>query len=85
MYGNNCATAKKNGISVIHGNRGVYHDEKQPFFKAIYTAIRDFQPGGDLKLLASHLAENLHATANTYCGSMIAPLLKYPNEVSKRL
>ncbi|KAF0877788.1 GXLT2 xylosyltransferase, partial [Crocuta crocuta] len=41
MYGSNCKGAEREGVSVLHGNRGVYHDEKQPTFKALYEAIRD--------------------------------------------
>lgn len=78
MYGNNCGPAKDNGISVIHGNRGVYHNTKQPFFKAIYTTISKFKPGADKKLLAKSLAENLQAVSDTYCSPMAASVLKYP-------
>lgn len=41
MYGSNCKRAELEGVSVLHGNRGVYHDDKQPTFKALYEAIRD--------------------------------------------
>lgn len=41
MYGSNCKEAELEGVSVLHGNRGVYHDDKQPTFKALYEAIRD--------------------------------------------
>lgn len=41
MYGSNCRGAEKDGVSILHGNRGVYHDDKQPAFKVVYDAIRD--------------------------------------------
>ena len=41
MYGSNCKEAEEEGVSILHGNRGVYHDDKQPAFKVIYDAIRD--------------------------------------------
>lgn len=41
MYGSNCKGAEEEGISILHGNRGVYHDDKQPTFKALYEVIRD--------------------------------------------
>lgn len=41
MYGSNCKGAELEGVSVLHGNRGVYHDDKQPTFKALYEAVRD--------------------------------------------
>lgn len=85
MYGNNCGAATDNGISVIHGNRGVYHNDKQLFFKAIYTAIRDFKPGDDTKLLANQLAENLSAFSDPYCGAMAESVLKLPNKFSFKI
>lgn len=41
MYGSNCKGAEEEGVSILHGNRGVYHDDKQPTFKALYEVIRD--------------------------------------------
>ena len=49
MYGLNCEQAKKRGVSIIHGNRGVYHNEKQLVFKAIYNVIKDAKFDKDLK------------------------------------
>ncbi|XP_061770265.1 glucoside xylosyltransferase 1 isoform X2 [Nerophis ophidion] len=43
IYGSNCATAEEAGIYILHGNRGVYHDHKQPAFRSVYDAIRKFQ------------------------------------------
>lgn len=40
IYGSNCAAAEHHGVYVLHGNRGVYHDDKQPAFRAIYEAIQ---------------------------------------------
>ncbi|KAM7095919.1 glucoside xylosyltransferase 2 isoform 2-T2 [Ciconia maguari] len=42
MYGSNCKGAEEEGVSILHGNRGVYHDDKQPTFKALYEVIRDY-------------------------------------------
>lgn len=41
MYGSNCKGAEVEGVSILHGNRGVYHDNKQPAFKVVYDAIHD--------------------------------------------
>lgn len=41
MYGSNCKEAEEEGVSILHGNRGVYHDDKQPAFKVVYDAIRN--------------------------------------------
>lgn len=40
IYGSNCVSAEESGVYILHGNRGVYHDHKQPAFRAIYDAIR---------------------------------------------
>uniref|UniRef100_A0A3B5AJD7 Glucoside xylosyltransferase 1 n=1 Tax=Stegastes partitus TaxID=144197 RepID=A0A3B5AJD7_9TELE len=40
IYGSNCASAEEDGIYILHGNRGVYHDYKQPAFRAVYEAIK---------------------------------------------
>lgn len=40
IYGSNCASAEEDGIYILHGNRGVYHDYKQPTFRAVYEAIK---------------------------------------------
>lgn len=40
IYGSNCISAEEEGIYILHGNRGVYHDHKQPAFRAVYEAIR---------------------------------------------
>lgn len=41
MYMSNCRSAEERGVSIVHGNRGVYHNDKQLAFRAIYNAIRD--------------------------------------------
>lgn len=40
IYGSNCASAEESGVYMLHGNRGVYHDYKQPAFRAVYEAIQ---------------------------------------------
>lgn len=40
IYGSNCASAEESGVYMLHGNRGVYHDHKQPAFRAVYEAIQ---------------------------------------------
>lgn len=78
MYGNNCGVASNKGISVVHGNRGVYHNNKQLFFKAIFMAMRDFKPGDDKRLLLKSLEGNMKAVSDPYCGAMAESVLKYP-------
>lgn len=40
IYGSNCQQAEQEGVFILHGNRGVYHDDKQPAFRAVYQAIQ---------------------------------------------
>lgn len=40
IYGSNCVAAEQHGIYILHGNRGVYHDDKQPAFRAVYDVIQ---------------------------------------------
>ncbi|XP_063302997.1 glucoside xylosyltransferase 1 isoform X1 [Pelobates fuscus] len=68
MYGSNCQEAK-DGIFILHGNRGVYHDNKQPSFRAVYDAIRNYSFGDDLvSSLLFPLQLELEKTMHTYCG-----------------
>ncbi|XP_040031428.1 glucoside xylosyltransferase 1 [Gasterosteus aculeatus] len=69
IYGSNCASAEEDGINILHGNRGVFHDHKQPAFRAVYEAIRKYSFGADpVPSLLGPLEEALLKTTNTYCG-----------------
>ncbi|XP_030631134.1 glucoside xylosyltransferase 1 isoform X3 [Chanos chanos] len=69
IYGSNCAAAEDHGVYILHGNRGVYHDDKQPAFRAIYQAIQKYQFEGDMVSgLLFPLEEKLKGTRHTYCG-----------------
>ncbi|XP_062403294.1 glucoside xylosyltransferase 1-like isoform X2 [Sardina pilchardus] len=69
IYGSNCAAAEQHGVFVLHGNRGVYHNDKQPAFRAIYEAIQQYPFGGDLDgTLLQPLEEMLQDASHTYCG-----------------
>uniref|UniRef100_A0A8C6UEW5 Glucoside xylosyltransferase 1 n=1 Tax=Neogobius melanostomus TaxID=47308 RepID=A0A8C6UEW5_9GOBI len=69
IYGSNCQTAEQQGVSILHGNRGVFHDDKQPAFRAVYNAIQKYRFGEDLeKSLLEPLEESLRSTTHTYCG-----------------
>ncbi|XP_032828202.2 glucoside xylosyltransferase 1-like [Petromyzon marinus] len=77
MYGSNCGGAERDGVAVLHGNRGVYHDGKQPAFRAIYQALLHYRLGsGDLEsgLLAPARAA-MGEAAHTYCGRVPHVLL----------
>ncbi|KAM6895911.1 glucoside xylosyltransferase 1-like [Xenentodon cancila] len=69
IYGSNCASAEEDGIYILHGNRGVYHDYKQPAFRAVYEAIKKYVFGRDpIGSLLDPLEEELQKTTHTYCG-----------------
>ncbi|XP_073798549.1 glucoside xylosyltransferase 1 isoform X4 [Danio rerio] len=69
IYGSNCAAAEQHGIYILHGNRGVYHDDKQPAFSAVYNAIQQYAFEDDLLHgLLDPLEEKLKSSEHTYCG-----------------
>ncbi|KAK6488235.1 glucoside xylosyltransferase 1-like isoform X1 [Huso huso] len=71
IYGSNCKSAEEGGIFILHGNRGVYHDHKQPAFKAIYQAIQQYTFGDDpVHSLLYPLEQDLQKTTHTYCGKV---------------
>ncbi|XP_028810643.1 glucoside xylosyltransferase 1 [Denticeps clupeoides] len=71
IYGSNCSPAKQQGVFILHGNRGVYHDSRQPAFRAIYEAVRKFPFGADLVSSLLHPLEvQLNQTTHTYCGKV---------------
>uniref|UniRef100_UPI00358E6153 glucoside xylosyltransferase 1-like isoform X2 n=1 Tax=Myxine glutinosa TaxID=7769 RepID=UPI00358E6153 len=73
MYGSACPAAEDKGVSVLHGNRGVLYDAKNPAFRAIYQALRDFPWGGDVvQDLLDPLDQALSSAENTQCGRLSA-------------
>ena len=41
MYGSNCKIADQHGAHVLHGCRRVFHNDKEPAFRAIYSAFEN--------------------------------------------
>ncbi|KAJ7403770.1 Glucoside xylosyltransferase 1 [Willisornis vidua] len=77
IYGSNCKAAEEEGIFILHGNRGVYHDDKQPTFRAVYEAIKNYSFGDDLvHSLLQPLELELQKTMHTYCGRVYKVFLK---------
>ncbi|MBN3322370.1 GXLT1 xylosyltransferase, partial [Atractosteus spatula] len=69
IYGSNCIPAEEEGVFILHGNRGVYHDEKQPSFRAVYEVIQKYTLGEDpVDTLLRPLEEQLLRTTHSYCG-----------------
>ncbi|XP_056137992.1 glucoside xylosyltransferase 1-like [Lampris incognitus] len=69
IYGSNCQQAEQEGVFILHGNRGVYHDNKQPAFRAVYEAIQKYPFGEDIVTsMLLPLEAALQDTTHTYCG-----------------
>ncbi|XP_030061543.1 LOW QUALITY PROTEIN: glucoside xylosyltransferase 2-like [Microcaecilia unicolor] len=86
MYGTNCKGAEEEGISILHGNRGVYHDEKQPTFKAVYKAIDDFTFEDNLfQSLYYPLQAKFLETVHTLCGRIPQVFLKQIEKTIKEV
>lgn len=87
MYMSNCRSAEEKGISIIHGNRGVYHNEKQPIFKAIYEAIRDYQFGDDMEEhLHPQMLTNMEAGLGSPCGKVSHIFVKqFAQQLAKQM
>lgn len=39
MYGSNCKPSESDGVKVLHGCRRVFHNDKEPSFKMIYSVF----------------------------------------------
>uniref|UniRef100_UPI0037E9A55E glucoside xylosyltransferase 2 isoform X1 n=1 Tax=Semicossyphus pulcher TaxID=241346 RepID=UPI0037E9A55E len=77
MYGSNCKGAEEEGVSILHGNRGVYHDDKQPAFKVVYDAIREFPFEDNMfQSLFYPIQTKFLDTVNTLCGRIPQVFLK---------
>ncbi|XP_055047075.2 glucoside xylosyltransferase 1 [Misgurnus anguillicaudatus] len=71
IYGSNCIPAEEEGVVTLHGNRGVFHNDKQPAFKAVYQAFKLYIFGEDLlRSFLLPLEVELNATTHTYCGKV---------------
>ncbi|CAN9512572.1 unnamed protein product [Ophioblennius macclurei] len=86
MYGSNCKGAEEEGVSILHGNRGVYHDDKQPAFKVVYDAIRDFPFEDNMfQSLFYPIQTNFLDTVNTLCGRIPQVFLKQVERTMRKM
>ncbi|KAJ8361255.1 hypothetical protein SKAU_G00177800 [Synaphobranchus kaupii] len=86
MYGSNCKGAEEEGVAILHGNRGVYHDDKQPAFKAVYDAIHDYPFDDNIyQSLFYPLQTKFLDTVNTLCGRIPQVFLKQVEKTMKTL
>ncbi|XP_047675304.1 glucoside xylosyltransferase 1 isoform X4 [Tachysurus fulvidraco] len=77
IYGSNCAAAERHGVYVLHGNRGVYHDDKQPAFRAVYEAVRK---EAILKFLQANARTSLASSLVLRNGSTVRAEEKKPRD-----
>lgn len=86
MYGSNCKGAEEEGVSILHGNRGVYHDDKQPAFKVVYDAIRAFPFEDNMfQSLFYPIQTKFLDTVNTLCGRIPQVFLKQIEKTMKKV
>ncbi|XP_068598828.1 glucoside xylosyltransferase 2 [Brachionichthys hirsutus] len=86
MYGSNCKGAEDEGVSILHGNRGVYHDDKQPAFRAVYDAIHDFRFEDSLfQSLFYPIQTKFLDTVNTLCGRIPQVFLKQIEKTMRKM
>ncbi|XP_073500867.1 glucoside xylosyltransferase 2 [Phyllobates terribilis] len=86
MYGSNCKSAEEDGVSILHGNRGVYHDDKQPAFKAFYEVIRDYPFDGNLfQSMYYPLQTKFLESVHTLCGRIPQVFLKQIENTMKKM
>lgn len=86
MYGSNCKGAEEEGVSILHGNRGVYHDDKQPAFKVVYDAIRDYPFEDNMfQSLFYPIQTKFLDTVNTLCGRIPQVFLKQIEKTMRKV
>nr|XP_046240729.1 glucoside xylosyltransferase 2 [Scatophagus argus] len=86
MYGSNCKGAEDKGVSILHGNRGVYHDDKQPAFKVVYDAIREFHFEDNMfQSLFYPMQTKFLDTVNTLCGRIPQVFLKQIEKTMRKV
>ncbi|XP_074503712.1 glucoside xylosyltransferase 2 [Sebastes fasciatus] len=86
MYGSNCKGAEEEGVSILHGNRGVYHDDKQPAFKVVYDAIREYPFEDNMfQSLFYPIQTKFLDTVNTLCGRIPQVFLKQIEKTMKKV
>lgn len=77
IYQNNCNSAIHNGVYVLHGNRGVFHNEKQQTFKAVYNIIKDYKFGQSIETeIVSKVLKFEKPVSNRYCQLMVKSFVK---------
>lgn len=81
MYSSVCNTAEDEGVAIVHGSRGVFHNDKQPAFRALYEAVLEYRFEEDyseyfLKPLKARLKETVHTNCGKVHNLFLKPLAK---------
>ncbi|XP_030035726.2 glucoside xylosyltransferase 1 isoform X2 [Manduca sexta] len=77
MYGDACSDAATQGVFLLHGSRGAFHNNKQPAFQAIYKAINEHELGADsFESLLANIEKYVTNAPESHCGSLKNSLLK---------
>ncbi|XP_013135812.1 PREDICTED: glucoside xylosyltransferase 1 isoform X2 [Papilio polytes] len=73
-YGDACADATRRGVYVLHGSRGIFHNDKQPAFQAIYRAISEYDIGMDSSEVTKNMHKYLNEAPESNCGHVFDTL-----------
>ena len=77
MYQNNCPSLEQNGVYVLHGNRGVFHNDKHRSFKAVYDIIKDYKFGQSIKTeIVSKILKAEKQLSDPYCEVIMKHFVK---------
>ncbi|BFZ15993.1 hypothetical protein BsWGS_19031 [Bradybaena similaris] len=70
-YMSNCKQAEQHGVSVLHGSRRMFYEDKEPAFAAIYETFSKYRLGDDLEHhFLKVLEETLKACKPSNCGKV---------------
>ncbi|XP_048729454.2 glucoside xylosyltransferase 2-like [Ostrea edulis] len=71
MYTSVCKGADRSGAYILHGNRRAMQNDKQPAFKAVYTAFKEYEFLQKMKTsLLPTLLKYLETASKTPCGTV---------------
>lgn len=82
MYMSVCNPNKEyKGVIVLHGNRGYFHNHKQPIFYAIYEAMNKYRIGtSPYGNFLEHVEKYVETNTTTNCGRVKSLFLHYSRQ-----
>lgn len=79
MYMSVCNEVEKKGAFVLHGSRGMFHSQRQPSFKAAFTAIQEYQLNTDpYENFLLPMKNYLSLEDSSNCGKVLGAFLVQP-------